>query len=51
MKIEKNALLDQQVQNESPFAKAKAVPSFSETAKAKADALDQAVRVGQTGFD
>lgn len=51
MKIEKNALLDQQVQNESPFAKAKAVPSFSETAKAKADALDQAVRVGQTGYD
>ena len=51
MKIEKNSLLDQQIQNEQPFAKAKVTTSFSEVKKAKTDALDKSVRVGQTGYD
>lgn len=50
MKIEKSALLDPNVQNEKPFAKAKMAPSFSETVKAKTDALDKAISVGQTGY-
>ncbi len=50
MKIEKNALLEQAVQNEQPFAKAKVAGSFSETVKAKADRLDRAVLAGQTGY-
>ncbi len=51
MKIEKNSLLEQQVQNDQTFAKAKVTTSFSEVKKAKTDALDKSVRVGQTGYD
>lgn len=52
MKIENSALLEQAVQNEKPFAKAKASPvSFSHTAAVKADELGKAVRVGQAGYE
>ncbi len=51
MKIENSALFDQAVQNEKPFAKAKATVSFAHTAAAKADALGKSARVGQTGYD
>lgn len=51
MKIEKSALLDQNVQNDLPFAKAKVAASFTETIKTKADALDKAVSVGRTGYE
>lgn len=51
MKIENSALLEQAVQNEKPFAKAKASVSFARTAAAKADALGKSVRVGQAGYD
>ena len=51
MKIEKGALLEQAVQAEQPFGKAKVTTSFSETARAKMDALDKSVPVRQTGYD
>ena len=51
MKIENNALFDQTVANEPPFAKAKAVTSFSEAAKAKVDEIGKAVSVGRTGYE
>ncbi len=50
MKIENSALFDQAVQNEKPFAKAKAITSFAHTAAVKADELGKSVRVGQTGY-
>ena len=50
MKIEKNDLFNQQVQNEKPFEKASVTTSFSETVKAKTDALEQSVRTGLTGY-
>lgn len=50
MKIEKNDLFNQQVQNEKPFDKASVTTSFSETVKAKTDALEQSVRTGLTGY-
>ena len=51
MKIEKGALSEQAVQNDKIFAKAKVTTSFSEVKKAKTDALDKSIRVGQTGYD
>lgn len=51
MKIENGSLLEQAIQPDSPFEKAKAVTSFSEVAKAKADALDKSIRMTQTGYD
>ena len=50
MKIENNALFDQAVSNDQPFAKAKAVTSFSEVAKTKVDELGKSVSIGQTGY-
>ena len=50
MKIEKGSLLDQAVQNDQPFAKAKATSTFQK-AMAKADAYGRSVRVGQTGYE
>lgn len=51
MKIENGSLLEQALQPDSPFEKAKAVTSFSEVAKTKVDALDKSIRMGQTGYD
>lgn len=51
MKIEKNSLLEQQIQNDQPFAKAKVSVSFSETVKTKTDRLDSSVRTKQAGYE
>lgn len=51
MKIENGSLLENAVQNDLPFAKAKVTTSFSDVVKVKTDALDRSVRVGQTGYD
>lgn len=51
MKIEKNSLLEQQIQNDQPFAKAKVSVSFSETVKTKTDRLDPSIRTGQAGYE
>ncbi len=51
MKIENGSLLEQTLQADSPFEKAKATTSFSETVRTRVDALDKSVRVGQTGYE
>jgi len=51
MKIENNALFDPAVKNDQPFAKAKASVPFSEAVRAKTDALDKSVPMGQTGYE
>lgn len=51
MKIEKNSLLEQQIQNDQPFAKAKVSVSFSETVKTKTDRLDPSVCTKQAGYE
>lgn len=51
MKIENGSFLEQTVQTDSPFEKAKVTTSFSEMVKTKADKLEKSVRVGQTGYE
>lgn len=51
MKIENGSLLEQPIQAESPFEKAKVMTTFSKVARTKVDALDKSVRMGQTGYD
>lgn len=51
MKIENGSLLEQALQPDSPFEKAKATTPFSEVTRKRVDALDKSVRMGQTGYD
>lgn len=51
MKIENGSLLEQALQPDSPFEKAKVTTPFSEVARKRVDALDKSVRMGQTGYD